>query len=124
MSDLNDPRVLYAAERTLLAWTRTALALMAFGFAIERFGLFLHMVLPQDVAQTEHSISNLIGISLLIFGAIFSGLSVWQYRISVKALNLAEIPDRYPVNLTVWLAVGVTSLGVVMALYLALSRIA
>lgn len=45
MSDLNDPRVFFAAERTLLAWTRTGIALMGFGFVIERFGLFLHMFL-------------------------------------------------------------------------------
>lgn len=44
MSDLNDPRVFFAAERTLLAWNRTGLTLMAFGFVLERFGLFLHML--------------------------------------------------------------------------------
>lgn len=44
MSDLNDPRVFFAAERTLLAWNRTSLAWMAFGFVIERFGLFLRLM--------------------------------------------------------------------------------
>jgi putative membrane protein len=44
MSDLNDPRVLFAAERTLLAWNRTGPSLMAFGFVIERFGLFLRYI--------------------------------------------------------------------------------
>jgi len=44
MSDLNDPRVFFAAERTLLAWNRTSLTLMAFGFMIERFGLFIHIM--------------------------------------------------------------------------------
>ena len=36
-----DPRVRFAAERTLLAWLRTGLALMGFGFVVARFGLFL-----------------------------------------------------------------------------------
>ena len=39
MSDLNDPRVLLAVERTLFAWNRTGISLMAFGFVVERFAL-------------------------------------------------------------------------------------
>ena len=42
MSDLNDPRVLFAAERTLLAWSRTSAGLMAFGFLIDRAGVMVH----------------------------------------------------------------------------------
>ena len=37
----NDPRVYFAAERTLLAWVRTGIAIMAMGFVSSRFGLFL-----------------------------------------------------------------------------------
>src|SRR6267143_5225708 len=42
MSELNDPRVLFAAERTLLAWSRTSAGLMTFGFLVDRAGLVIN----------------------------------------------------------------------------------
>ena len=42
MAELDDPRVLFAAERTLLAWSRTVAGLMAFGFLVDRAGLLVH----------------------------------------------------------------------------------
>ncbi len=44
-----DPRVRFAAERTLLAWMRTGLALMGLGFVVARFGLFL-----REIAAAGH----------------------------------------------------------------------
>ena len=46
----SDPRVYFAAERTLLAWLRTGITIMAFGFVIARFGLFLQLVQAQGGA--------------------------------------------------------------------------
>ena len=53
MSDLHDPRVLFAAERTQLAWNRTSVSLMAFGFVVERFGLFLNVLGKKGVHLME-----------------------------------------------------------------------
>lgn len=53
MSDLHDPRVLFAAERTQLAWNRTSVSLMAFGFVVERFGLFLNVLGKKEVLLME-----------------------------------------------------------------------
>ncbi|MFZ1887771.1 MAG: DUF202 domain-containing protein [Candidatus Binataceae bacterium] len=59
-----------AAERTFLAWIRTGLALMGFGFVVARFGLFL-----REIAMTTHAhpleptgMSLWGGIALLLSG--------------------------------------------------------
>ena len=69
MSYTADPRVLFAAERTLLAWQRSAIALMGFGFAVERFGLFLQMVAHQPVVVPPGYWTH-VGVALNIIIAI------------------------------------------------------
>lgn len=49
MAYFNDPRVLFAPDRTLLAWNRTSILLMVFGFLVERFGLFLQLVSREEI---------------------------------------------------------------------------
>jgi putative membrane protein len=73
MSYLDDPRVLFAAERNLLAWQRTANAPMGFGFVVERFGLFLRMVSHQPLSLSQRGFSLWLGVTLLLLGA---GVSV------------------------------------------------
>lgn len=80
MSDLNDPRVFFAAERTLLAWNRTSLALMAFGFVIERFVLFMHVMLHAGVGPLRRGPSFWIGLGFVLLGAAVAVVSSWQYR--------------------------------------------
>lgn len=117
MSDLNDPRVFFAAERTLLAWTRTSLALMAFGFVIERFGLFVHIFMPKDGQTLQRDASLWVGVAFIVLGAAVAVLSAIQYRHVLKTLKPVEIPEGYWVNLSTFTNLILAGFGVAISIY-------
>jgi len=118
MSDLNDPRVFFAAERTLLAWNRTSLTVMAFGFVVERFGLFLHVVTQKQDEALLRGVSFWVGAAFILLGVVTAILSVVQFRSVLKTLKPVEIPQGYWVNLGVFTNVAVALLGLAMVVYL------
>jgi putative membrane protein len=117
MSYLNDPRVLFAAERTLLAWQRTAIALMGFGFVVERFGLFLRMVTNQPLSATQRSFSLGLGVTLILLGAGCAVLSALQFRRVLRTLSAEEIPRGYWASAGVWLNYLLALAGLALAVH-------
>jgi putative membrane protein len=117
VSDLNDPRVFFAAERTLLAWTRTGLTLMAFGFALERFGLFLHVLMGIQGKTGQRDLSFWVGVSFILFGTIVGLVSVVQFRRVLKTLKPVEIPEGYWVNIGVYTNLALAAFGVAITFY-------
>ena len=112
MSNLDDPRVLFAAERTLMAWSRTSAGLMAFGFVIDRSALLV----PR--AGGTPGFALWIGVAFVLLGVVLSALSIVQYRRSVATLRPVEIPPGYWVNLTVYVAAAIGVLGAALAAFL------
>lgn len=120
----SDPRVFFAAERTLLAWVRTGLTVMAFGFVVARFGLFLRLLAVQmgnavPDGLFHHQISNAVGIALVLLGVACMALGAVQHRRYVATLPPADVPRSHAAVYPVALALVLAALGLVLAAYLA-----
>ena len=120
-----DPRVFFAAERTLLAWVRSGLTVMALGFVVARFGLFLTLVSASGASPAashqDHWLSSVLGIALVILGAGTILGAMQNHRSYVRSLPAADLPKLPVPWLTSFLAGAVAVAGILLAAYLAVA---
>jgi putative membrane protein len=109
-----------AAERTLLAWIRTGLALMGFGFVVARFGLFLQALQAgqSNFQPRPYGPSFWFGTALIVLGVVVNIVCAWNHIRLVRELNRGGTAFNRPSFLAISVAGILAVLGLAMAIYL------
>ncbi len=108
-----------ANERTLLAWIRTGIALMAFGFAIARFGLFLREVAQVGQVRVAHGTgSSWFGVVLVVLGLVTNAAATVRYARLRNAIQ-ARLPISPSPVIVYVLGAGSVLVAAAMAFMLA-----
>jgi len=97
-----------ANERTFLAWIRTGIALLAFGFVVEKAGSFLEAI-SADISAKQHNFvrySGIAGIVLMLSGAFIIAISAWRFWAIDRSIRRGECETSVVLDIAV--AVGIT----------------
>ena len=117
----DDPRVYLASERTFLAWIRTGLSLMGFGFVVSRFGLFLREFSAHEGGAakiTSTGFSLAVGVVLVIAGVVVNLAAISHHLHVTNALRGGEDLAGRPSHLAIVVAIFLAIAGLAMAVYL------
>jgi putative membrane protein len=111
-----------ANERTFLAWVRTAIAIMAFGFLIERFDLFVRVAAPQ-LAQRQlgthgEGFANWAGLIFIVIGILTIAVAWLRFSRTAKDIDRQDEVASPGERFDLALAIMIGLLGASLALYL------
>jgi len=116
-------RVHMANERTFLAWIRTSIAIMAFGFVVEKFALFMNQLSAllcgggaQSVESAPGSRTSWVGLCVVGLGAVMGVLAFVRYKKTEKQID--EGTYRPSIVLDTLLILAVASVGVFLVILL------
>ena len=104
----------------MLAWIRTGLALMGFGFVVARFGIFLREIQAVTKVVQVHSFGFSLGVGtgLVLLGVAANAFAVVRYRTTIQRLNSGDWHGTEPSLLATVTALLLSGLGLVIAFYL------
>ena len=124
-SKVRNRRVHMANERTFLAWIRTSIGIMAFGFVVEKFALFVRQIsyflgksgLPEThVLPPSQGYSSIFGIFLVSLGALMGVLSFIRYKKIERQID--EDTYRPSLIFDMLLTISVLAIGIFLVIYL------
>jgi putative membrane protein len=122
----NNPRDHMANERTFLAWIRTSIGIIAFGFVIEKFTLFtkqMSFIVGKESmvnSSSSHGYSTVVGIFFVGFGTLMSLLSFIKFKKAEKQIDQGSW--RHTSLLDLMLALVVFIMGIFLVVYLLIQQ--
>jgi putative membrane protein len=117
-----------ANERTFLAWVRTAIAMMAFGFVVEKFDLFLEIAAPslagRALSVPGQKFGNIVGLALIILGTAMVAVAAVRFLMTAKNIDSPDQRHGAGSRIDVALAVLLILLGSALFIYLSHALVA
>jgi putative membrane protein len=111
--EVEDPRTLQANERTLLAWMRTGLSLITFGFVIAKTAIWLRLT---ETGVVETTRSARVGTIFIFLGSAAEVIGLIRY-LRIKRALLARQSTPTGATEIIVLAVVVAALGFLLGVY-------
>jgi len=112
-----------ANERTFLAWVRTAIAVMAFGFLIERFDLLLAFAASEATSRSlalhGQAFANAAGLATIFLGVAMIVIAAVRFFRVAKDIESEEVAPSTGSRIDLALAVLLALLGIFLFLYMA-----
>ena len=114
--------IYFAAERTLMAWIRSSLGLMALGFVIDRFGLVFRQVMPRAGGLLPKAFSFCTGAALVLLGSVMACVAaVRYYRFSRDYHRKSSTEPRHGILVGVVFTTILALLGFVIVIFLVIA---
>jgi putative membrane protein len=111
-----------ANERTFLAWVRTSIAVIAFGFLVERFDLFLAYMAPATgktrIAVPHGEFGHVAGLTLIVLGMAMIGVATWRFARTAREIDDEEVHKGTGSRTDFALAALLIILGIGLLFYL------
>jgi len=113
-----------ANERTFLAWVRTAIAIMAFGFVVEKFDLFLRIagaeagITAKRLFGGHQLLGDVAGLALIVLGGVMMAFAAIRFRRTTAAINAPEMRPSPGGRTDFTLVALLMLLGIVLFIYL------
>jgi len=111
-----------ANERTFLAWVRTAIAIMAFGFLVQKFDLFLRIasasLTARSLPERSQIVGDIAGLLLIVLGGAMMVLAAVRFRKTTLDIDAKDVRLGPSTQLDIILATLLFLLGAILFVYL------